>query len=150
MATNQGNHVFNPDSPNGLSSPAATRVTSMTTNGVWFQEEPAISGTDPDVVNVLIDGGGSQGLLLRMFRSLENQRLMANYSFHMQHDGTNSILRCHPRNLAKTVTLETAMQNSGIPTGTFPSEDWSGSGATTYVTTLNDALKAHYMTIYRA
>ena len=39
MAVNLGNHVFNPDNPNGLSSPAATKVTAMTTAGVWFAEE---------------------------------------------------------------------------------------------------------------
>ena len=100
MATNLGNHVFNPDNPNGLSSPAATKVTAMTTAGVWFQEEGPISSTDTDVVNVLCPDSGTQGSLIRMYRSLENQRLMSNFSFAMVHDGTNSVLRCFPRQLS--------------------------------------------------
>ena len=68
MATNLGNHVFSPDSPNGLSSPAATVVTAMAAAGVWFQEEGPISGTDTDVVNVLCPDSGTQGLLIRMSR----------------------------------------------------------------------------------
>ena len=150
MATNLGNHCFGPDFPNGLSSPAATKVTAMTTAGVWFQEEGDISGTDTDVVNILVDGGGAQGLLLRVYRSLENQRLMANFSFHMVHDGTVSKLRCFPRQLAAHMTLQQACINSGISTGTFPSEDWSSSGASQYIQDLNDALKPLFMTVYRA
>ena len=122
----------------------------MTTAGVWFAEEGPISGTDTDVVNILVDGGGVQGLLVRMYRSLENQRLMSNFSMHMVHDGTNSKLRCFPRQLAAHMTLEDACKNSGIATGTFPSEDWSGTGMTTYLTQLNDALKPLFMTVYRA
>ena len=150
MATNLGNHVFTPDNPNGLSSPAATKVTAMTTAGVWYQEEGTISGTDTDCVNLLVDGGGAQGLLLRVYRSLENQRLMSNFSFHMVHDGTDSKLRCFPRQLAAHMTLEDACKNSGIPTGTFPSEDWSSSGASQYIQDLNTALKPLFMTVYRA
>ena len=150
MATNIGSHVFTPDNPNGLSSPAATVVSAMTTAGCWFQEEGPISSTDTDVVNILVDGGGAQGLLVRMYRSLENQRLMSNFSFHMVHDGTNSLLRCFPRQLAAHMSLENAMKNSGIPVSGFPSEDWSGSGMTSYLTSLNDSLKPHFITVYRA
>ena len=122
----------------------------MTTAGVWFSEEGPISGTDSDVVNILCDGGGAQGLLVRMYRSLENQRLMSNFSMHMVHDGTNSKLRCFPRQLAAHMSLEDAMKNSGIPVSGFPSEDWSGTGMTSYLTSLNDSLKPHYITVYRA
>ena len=150
MATNLGNHVFNSDNPNGLASPASTKVTAMTTAGVWFAEEGQISNQDTDVVNILVDGGGAQGLLLRMYRNLENQRLMANFSFHMVHDGTNSKLRAFPRQLAAHMTLEDAMKNSGIPVSGFPSEDWQGTGMTSYLTSLNDSLKPHFITVYRA
>ena len=85
-----------------------------------------------------------------MYRSLENQRLMSNFSFAMVHDGTNSVLRCFPRQLAAYMSLEDAMKNSGIPVSGFPSEDWSGTGMTTYLTQLNDSLKPHFMTVYRA
>ena len=150
MTVNKGNFVFSPDSPGGLSSPAATVVTSMTSSGCWFQEEGPISGTDTDVVNILVDGGGAQGLLVRMYRSLENQRLMSNFSFHMGHDGINSKLRCFPRQLAAHMSLEDAMKNSGLPVSGFPSEDWSGTGMTSYLTSVNDSLKSHYITVYRA
>ena len=150
MAVNLGSQMFSPDSPGGLSSPAATVVTAMTTAGVWFAEEGPISGTDTDCVNILVDGGGAQGLLVRMYRSLENQRLMSNFSFHMVHDGTNSKLRCFPRQLAAHMSLEDAMKKSGIPVSGFPSEDWQGTGMTTYLTSLNDSLKSHYITVYRA
>ena len=148
--TSTGSYVFNPDNPNGLSSPAATVVTSMTTSGVWFQVEGPISGTDTDVVKVLCPDSGTQGLLIRMYRSLENQRLMSNFSFAMVHDGTNSVLRCFPRQLATYMSLENAMKNSGIPVSGFPSEDWSGTGMTSYLASLNDSLKSHYITAYRA
>ena len=150
MTVNLGSHVFNPDSPGGLSSPAATVVTAMAAAGVWFHEEGPISGTDTDVVNVLCPDSGTQGLLIRMYRSLENQRLMSNFSFHMVHDGTNSKLRCFPRHLAAHMSLSDAMLNSGISVSGFPSEDWSGTGMTSYLTSLNDSLKPHYITVYRA
>ena len=150
MAVNTGNFVFSADSPGGLSSPAATVVSQMSTAGVWFQEEGAISGTDTDVVNVMCPDSGTQGLLIRMYRSLENQRLLSNFSLAMVHDGTNSVLRCFPRQLATYMSLENAMKNSGIPVSGFPSEDWQGSGMTSYLTSLNDSLKSHYITVYRA
>ena len=149
--SNLGNNVFNPDHPtNGLSSPAATVVSSMATAGVWFMEEGPISGTDTDVVNILCPDSGTQGLLIRMYRSLENQRLMSNFSFAMIHDGTNSVLRCFPRQLVTYMSLENAMKNSGIPVSGFPSEDWQGTGMTSYLTSLNDSLKPHFITVYRA
>ena len=150
MATNIGNHIFSADNPNGLSSPASSKVTAMQTAGVWYMEEGDISGTATDVVNLLIDGGGAQGLLLRVYRSLENQRLMSNFHFAMVHDGTNSKLRAYPRQLAVHMSIEDACKHSGIATGTFPSEDWSGTGATQYIQDLNAALKPLFMTVYRA
>jgi len=152
MATNLGNHVFTPDAPSGLASAAATRVSAMQTAGVHFVEESQINSQDTDVINYLVDNGGAGGLLLRFYRSLEAQRLFANFSFHMEFDGTNYVLKCHPRSLAKTASLQTAMENCGIPCSGWPSEDWSGTGMTTYLTTLNGVLKAapYYTQIYRA
>ena len=59
--TSTGSYVFNPDHPNGLSSPAATVVTAMTTAGVWFAEEGPIGGTDTDCVNILATAGVPRG-----------------------------------------------------------------------------------------
>ncbi len=75
---------------------------------------------------------------------------MRNLHVAMVYDGTNSKFRAYPRQLAVHMSIEAASKKSGIATGTFPSENWSGTDATTYIQALNDALKPLFITVYRA
>ena len=118
----------------GTAIPSPSTVLSgMITGQLYFKENG-----DTDVIFV-----SAEGLLLSLFKSFSNQKLLQQFVVRMTSVGGHNRLRWIHRSLATTFTTEEALRAVGVDVTV--SDDYSGT-----MVAINTSLASQFIQIYKA